>query len=1306
MALFFISEINRRDSENRALLYSIRAADKFHSHLIYDLALVQKIAHSNTVLNWFTDERDNEKKLAAYHDIMGYFNVFEDGYLYFVINETLNKYYISNELIFSDFLPFARLNPVSRDDFWYFESIENESDYLLEIGVDKNTNIWKLWINHKIKKDGEILGVLRSVLPIQSLFDDMFFHHVNKDNWGYIIDKHGAVIKGSIYSENFNREERRYIHDVLNYPALVSVIERYLKNIDSYFIDNDAQARVVKLTRWGNRYAALSPVTGSTWSIVIFYNSKSQTGISDIAKLIPFLLLMLFVLILYTSARSMIIKKHIFLPLNTMRESISESKTGNTAIYGVDRDDEIGMLARSIKEMQDSIIAQSDDIRKAYDFTRLVLDEMPLCFQLWDKNLKILDCNTEAVKTFFLNSKQEFIEKFWNFNPTYQQDGTLSSERVTTYMKKAFEKGKCNFKWIHRLPDNTLLQMDVHLVRLSMEDDYVVVSYAKNLQEYYRIIKEIQRQDSLLKTVNSASTILLQSEPEEFESNLHNCMGMIAHVVHADRISIWKNQIVDEDLCCKKLYEWSGTTDLVQGSDLIPYKNVPGWQETLSNGLCIKNIVRDMPPKEQAYLLPQGILSILVEPVFVRDKFWGFVAFDNCHAERIFTESEESILRSASLLITNALLRSEMTLDIRASSIQLESALKKAQEANNVKNNFLANISHEMRTPLNAVIGLARIILTDNLQKDEFQPIIEKIYKSAVDLLALINDILDISKIEVGRLTLILAEYDLISLINDSIIQSSIHLEGKPIKFALDVREDLHVALCGDATRIKQILNNLLSNAFKYTRKGVVKLSISDERDGDNSWLTICVRDTGVGIREEDIGSLFKEYSQIELESNRKIEGTGLGLSITKKIVEMMGGTISVESEYGKGSVFTVRLMQKLVSDSTLGPQAKEKLENFCYETNKYDLDFKTEYIKLPYARVLVVDDVMTNLDVAKGMMSPYGMQIDCVTSGQSAIDVIRNEKVIYDAVFMDHMMPEMDGVEAARIIREIGTEYAKNVPIIALTANAVVGSEKMFLSKGFQAFISKPIEMERLDAVIMEWLWNKEKDAELAANIDQRIGDEKTDLDIRSKQDSNVIPGRNSEIDRYRVGNTIAGIDMARGIMLFENSEANFQKILHSFAVNTRPLLEIIKDVDENSLDEYAVAVHGIKGSARGICASILGNRAEGLENAAKVGDLELVKAINPYFLENVLQLIADIENYLDKVKVVSNKPKKEKLEKEELARLLVACENYNISEIDAVMADIESYEYEFDDGLAIWLRENVDQMNYTEIIEKLSFL
>ena len=879
-----------------------------------------------------------------------------------------------------------------------------------------------------------------------------------------------------------------------------------------------------------------------------------------------------------------------------------------------------------------SPLERAAQLQEAHDRVKVFLDAMPFPCRLWDRDHKVIDCNDEAVRFYGLSSKEEMIARYAELYPEYQSDGQLTTDKLDWTLNKAFDEGMYTYEATHLMPDGTIIPVESILVRVKYGDDYVLACYTRDLSEHKKMMAEIERSASLLNTVNSTANILLQSESEDFEHDLHNCMGMIGKAVGVDRVCMWKNHTIDGKLFCDLLYDWPGGEGSLIDKDVsvnVSYSdNTPGWEEILSHGNCINTSVSRLSPEEQAQLQAHGVKSLFVAPVFVRGNFWGYVGFDDFHTENIRTEYEASTLRSGSLLIANALLRNDMLRNLKTAAAELETALNAANNANQAKSDFLAHMSHEMRTPLNAIIGLSDLVLGTEDLNDECTSNLEKINNAGITLLGTVNDILDIAKIEAGKFELVPVEYDTPSLINDTVSQNILRIGEKPVQFILHIDSDFPATLYGDEIRVRQMLSNLLSNAFKYTQQGTVELSVSSAREGDDVRITAAISDTGIGIKPEDIVKLFGAYAQVDSAVNRDIEGTGLGLQITRRMAEVMKGAVSVKSEYGKGSTFTVTFLQKSVSDAVIGPETSGALMRFLYSDYKRRSNMLFTRVSMPYARVLVVDDVPTNLDVARGLMKPYNMQVDCVASGQEAIDAIRAGAPRYDAVFMDHMMPEMNGVEATLAIREIGTEYAANVPIIALTANAILGYEDMFLSEGFQAFISKPIEIMRLDEVLRTWVRNDELEKQY-----QKLLSEKKSQNTRSN------PDRRSGIDRRALSLGIEGVLISKGIERFGSKEAYFD-IVRSFALNTPPLLEKLRHVSKSGLDDYVIIVHGVKGSARGIGADAFADIAEALEKAARSGDYDYVETHNARLLDAGWKLLSDIEEMLTLIAQNEQKP------------------------------------------------------------------
>ena len=700
-------------------------------------------------------------------------------------------------------------------------------------------------------------------------------------------------------------------------------------------------------------------------------------------------------------------------------------------------------------------------------------------------------------------------------------------------------------------------------------------------------ITGFEQRNLLFDAVNTAITYLLQAEVDQFEHALWRSMGVLANAVDADRVRLWRNNRVNGKLYCTQIHEWSEGAQPSQGTKItleVPYdEDLPGWEEKLIKNECINSIVGKMPPEERVRFASQGILSLLIVPVFLRSDFWGFVGFNDCHRERIFTSDEETILRSASLLITNALLRNEMTQE-------LTSAMEKAFAANQAKSQFLSNMSHEIRTPLNAIVGMTTIGKSaPSIEKKDYA--FEKIEVASTHLLGVINDVLDMSKIEANKFILSNVEFDFEKMIKKvvNVIIFRVNEKGQTFKLKLD--PNIPQRLIGDDQRLAQVITNLLSNAIKFTPElGLVSLSVQCIEANDNSCkIQVEVTDTGIGISQEQQNRLFTPFEQAENDTTRQYGGTGLGLAISKSIVELLHGDIWIDSELDVGTTFAFSvqldiaphkevtpsfawrgesarilavdddpdtleffetLAQRMKINCDTASNAQDALDllvcnnsyDICfidlripvmdgitlsrsitqilekppimviisaYDWNSIELEARAagvngflskplfvsdleEYIRdhvdmrnsadLTNAeyelveefqghRILLVEDVDINREIVLTLLEPTQLQIDCAGDGEEAVRLFRSAPERYDVIFMDIQMPVMDGLEATRRIRALDFEKAKEIPIVAMTANVFREDVERCIQAGMNDHIGKPIDYEEVLAKLKQYL-------------------------------------------------------------------------------------------------------------------------------------------------------------------------------------------------------------------------------------------
>jgi len=573
---------------------------------------------------------------------------------------------------------------------------------------------------------------------------------------------------------------------------------------------------------------------------------------------------------------------------------------------------------------------------------------------------------------------------------------------------------------------------------------------------------------------------------------------------------------------------------------------------------------------------------------------------------------------------------------------EIVEAKEKAENADKAKSNFLANMSHEIRTPMNAISGMAEFILRDSTD-EEARKNAAMIKSATKSLIAIINDILDFSKIESGKMEIINETYSLSSLINDVTTMIRIRLEDKKVSLKTDVDPKLPDKLYGDEGRIKQILINLLNNAVKFTAQGEITFTMGfSKMSEDRIRLQISVADTGIGIKEEELGKIFDSFTQADTKRNRSIEGTGLGLAISRKLVSMMGGELRVSSEYGKGSVFSFDIVNEVKDWGAIG-NLSESIKNIrldAYETMIY----------APKAKILVVDDNKLNLKVAQGILKPYGIVPDCVESGAEALIAV--QKCEYDLIFMDHMMPVMDGVETMQKLRK--KEGGEDMRIVALTANALSGVETRYTEAGFDGFLAKPIEPKEMEALLQkmlpeEYILQAKAGAESGDHLEKKqddpeimefpspgddpeimefpLSDDEDILEFSSDGGDDASPGEDVILDRL----CGLGLNVTEGLNYFMNQKAFYLEMVRDYVTEwSNKEKELESSFAAEDWNSYKIVIHAMKSASKMIGADELSAGARELELAAIDGKSSYIVENHRQYMDSCEKLIGELDGKL----------------------------------------------------------------------------
>ena len=619
--------------------------------------------------------------------------------------------------------------------------------------------------------------------------------------------------------------------------------------------------------------------------------------------------------------------------------------------------------------------------------------------------------------------------------------------------------------------------------------------------------------------------------------------------------------------------------------------------------------------------------------------------------------------------------------------LQKQSEAEQNAQASKAKSAFLANMSHEIRTPINAVLGMDEMILRES-DDEVILGYAKNIKNAGKNLLSIINDILDFSKIEAGKMELIPENYDVSSLVVDLVNTISSRAKSKNLRFVLKVDPHIPKTLYGDSVRIKQCVLNLLTNAVKYTKQGSVTLEMGFKPIDDSAiFLAVAVIDTGSGIRQEDMEKLFSPFERIDEGKNKTIEGTGLGMSIVTKTLALMQSRLAVQSEYGKGSIFSFAIQQAVVDRTEIGD-----IKKAC-DSSQIHIERYKEKLHASRAKLLFVDDTEMNLEVVKGLLKKTQIQIDTALSGMEALEKVK--ETAYDILFIDHRMPEMDGIQTLHAMQNLPDNKSVGKPCVALTANAIAGVRKMYLAEGFTDYLSKPVNPEKLEDMIRRYL-----PVELIEKTDADEAESKADsADTKSKENAAFL----SQLEKIDGIDTISALENCGSAELLR---ATTERFCASYKETSAKLESAYSSSDWKN---YGITVHSLKSTSRLVGAVSLSENARKLEENADKNEIAQIRENHKMFMENYRSCVEKFRPILSKNEKSEETEEKNSFSKEETCekflQILHCAQNFDIDGLDSLVQELASHK--LPSGFTEVFektRDFVDKLQYKELIALIS--